>query len=556
MTRHYFPWICLLFIIPLQAQEADSTAFYNARNLLIAKGYAVTDAVMMAADELAAEGLYTDAQSLLKDLTRKTIPPADTPRPKDQTITPVPELPRQPPTWKISGAADYAHFEDVAVILTPEAQDSLNRLKEEPFTVSSKAQLSVQPSMRCIKAIDPSVSVSNQKATIECQARGAIPVIGEIEAGVKAEKRIANIGGTIMGGDEKTVFLGGKKDSLDMGGGRITVTPGVQRDAKRFAWKTPLTFETLHYRNGRGGYYSYNHFRSIPEISFSSDDMRKNASLRLLGEYKDYFSSPAGGLTRADSFDIVRIGPECTGDIWGSRTSASATLGLLYERYLHRGVPFEMRTIEAESQIRAKVTDRIEALVQARFEGRDERDKGLFAYKKDSIIVINFMGIRRTKDTIVIRSTEASFSVKGYELDLTPGLRLSVASFAFEARCPLSVRSYSVIDSLESFRLVAPLFIIESRKAMEPELGIDVSGGRASVRASGAWTAEEIPTRDYYTQLSSHGWKARLDCTARLFRGMFVYAQAEYHYRKYTPFTPNGRTSKNASAACGFSVRF
>ena len=216
MSRRYFPWLCLLFFVPLQAQDADSTAYYNARNLLIAKGHAVTDAVIMAADELAAEGLFDDAKALLNDLSGKA--PPDTPRSTDTASGPVSRQPRQPLTWKISTAADYAHLEDVAVILTPEAQDSLNRLKEEPFTVSSKAQLSIQPSMRCIKAIDPSIAVSNQKTTAECLVRGAIPVIGEIEAGVKAEKRIANIGSRIMGGDEKTVFLGGKKDSLDMGG--------------------------------------------------------------------------------------------------------------------------------------------------------------------------------------------------------------------------------------------------------------------------------------------------------------------------------------------------
>jgi hypothetical protein len=554
MTRYYFPWICLLFIFPLQAQDADSTAYYNARNLLIAKGHAATDAIIMAADELADEGLFADAKALLNDLSVKA--PPDTPRPTDTASGPVSKKPRQSPAWKISGAANYAHFEDVVTILTPEAEDSLNRLKEEPFTVSSKAQLSLQPSMRSIKAIDPSIAVSNQKATAECLVRGAIPAIGEIEAGVKAEKRIANIGSRIMGGDEKTVFLGGKKDSLDMGGGRITLTPGVQHDAGLFAWKTPLTVETIRYRNGRGGYYSYNHFRSIPEISFSSNDMRKNASLRLLGEYKDYFTSRSGGLTRADSFDILRIGPECTGDIWGSRTSASATLGFLYEQYPHRAVPFEMRTLEAETQIRTKLTNRIEALVRARFEGRNERDKGLFAYGKDTTITYYFAGIRLTKDTTLIHSAEASFSLSGYEIDLTPGLRWPATPFTFEARCPLSIRSFSVIESLDSNRLVAPLFIIESRKAMEPELGIDFSGDRASIRASGAWTAEEIPAREYYTQLSSRGWKTRLDCTGRVFHGTFAYAQVEYHFRKYAPYTRNSRASKNATAACGFSVRF
>jgi hypothetical protein len=554
MSRYFFPWICLLFVIPLWAQDADSTAYYNARNLLIVKGYAATDAVIMAADELAAEGLFTDAKALLNDLSGKA--PPDTPRLMDKSSGPVSKQPRQPLMWKISTAADYAHIEDVAVILTPEAQDSLNRLKEEPFTVSSKAQLSIQPSMRCIKAIDPSIAVSNQKATAECLVRGAIPVIGEIEAGVKAEKRIANISSRIMGGDEKTVFLGGKKDSLDMGGGRITVIPGVQRDAGLVAWKTPLTVETIRYRNGRGGYYSYNNFRSIPEISFSSNDMRKNTSIRLLGEYKDYFTSRSGGLTRADSFDILRIGPECTGDIWGSRTSASATLGFLYERYLHRAVPYEMRTLEAETQVRTKLAKGVEAQVQARYEGRNERDKGLFAYKKDSLYIINFMGIRDTIDTVLIRSAEASFSLSGYEINLTPGLRWPVTPFTFEARCPLSIRSFSVIESLDSNRLVAPLFIIESRRAMEPELGIDFSNDRASIRASGAWTAEEIPAREYYTQLSSRGWKTRLDCTGRVFHGTFAYAQVEYHFRKYAPYTRNSRTSKNATAACGFSVRF
>jgi hypothetical protein len=183
--------------------------------------------------------------------------------------------------------------------------------------------------------MDPSLLLSNQKAVIDFPIRGIAGSVMAYEAVFKAEKRLINTGSALMGGDKKTVFLGGRQDSLDITGGRLTITPGIQSDDNRgLAWKTPLTAETARYRHGRGGYYSFNYFRTVPELSWTASDMRKNASLRFLGEYKDYLGESSNTVTRADSFDIWRIGPEFSTDIWWRRSSASATIGYCYERYL------------------------------------------------------------------------------------------------------------------------------------------------------------------------------------------------------------------------------
>jgi hypothetical protein len=553
MAGRGFPWICLLIVIPLQAQDADSIAYYDTRMQLIANGYDTTDAVLLAADELAAEGLYVEARSLLNDLGKTKTKP-DTAAPKGSAPAPVLKTARHPPSWKISGAADYTHLEDVTTILTPEDEDSLARLREEPFTVSTKAILSLLPSTRFIESMDPSVLLSNQKAVVDCPIRGTATSFLAYEAIFKAEKRLTNTGSAIMGGDKKTVFLGGQKDSLDMAEGRLTIIPGVQGDDSReFVWKTPLTAETARYRHGRSGYYTYNYFRTIPELSWNASDMRENASLRLLGEYKDYFGESGATVSRADSFDIWRIGPEFSADIWRSRSSASILLGYCLEQYLHRGIPSEMRTFDAEAQARTKLVAGLEALVQAKYEQRNEYDKSEFISSRDTSY--RWMGIP-VKDTLY-DTTKAEIQVNGYETEITPTLRWSfLPSITIEARCPLSLRTFSVIDSLKKGKLQSPLFIIESRKAIEPEIGIDYAGSIASIRAFGAYTAESIPVRDYYTQVSNRGWKARLDCTGKVRQGAFAYAQLEYHYRLYAPYDENSRVSKNTTAAGGFSVKF
>jgi hypothetical protein len=547
------PWLCLAFIAALQAQDQDSIAYYDARAQLVANGFSAAGAVLLAADELAAEGLYAEARSLLKDLGKTAIP-ANLSSPKDSAPAPVPESQHRPPSWKISGAADYTHLEDVVTILTPEDKDSLERLREEPFTVSTKAVLSLSPSTRIVESMDPSLLVSNQKAVIDCPIRGNAGPLVAYEAVFKAEKRLTNTGSVIMGGNKKTTFLGERNDSLDMAGARLTIIPGTHNDGKgELVWKTPLTAETARYRHGRSGYYSYNYFRTIPELTWTGRDMRKNTSLRFLGEYKDYLGESGSTVTRADSFDILRIGPEFSADIWWSRSSASVMAGYCYEQYRYRGIPSEMRTFDAEGHARTKLIAGFEAVVQVKYERRNEFDKSAFISSRDTSF--RWMGIPM-KDTL-FDTARAMLLVHGHETEIAPALRWSfLPSFTIEARCPLSLRSFSVIDSLNRGKLQTPLFIIESREAMETEIGIDYAGSIASVRATGAYTAENIPVRDYYTQVSSRGWKTRLDCTGRVWQGAFAYAQVEYHYRLYASTKEDSRTSKNTTAACGFSARF
>jgi hypothetical protein len=562
----WLPCVLLFCIfIPLSAQNADSLAYYMARDSILLHGTIRSEAMVQAADELAAEGLYEEALSLVTEVPEQIKADSIEARRAGRAghgsvpaVSPVSQKREQPLSWRISGAADYLHWEDLASVDTsrPESRDSLARLLENPLTISAKALLSWKPASGIVKSVEPSLYVGNQKSVLDVTVDMPVNRLLSVTAGLKAEKRLTNRysdTGEAFGSGTQTVFTGDRKDSLDMGGGRFTVTPGFNKEAGGTAWQTPVTIEAARYRHGRAGYYSFNDFRIAPELSFVTGDMRESGALRFVAERKDYMGGATGAITRADSFDIYRIGPEISGELWRQRFSANATLGFLYERYPHRGVPYDIRTMEAEGLARARPFRRLEASIRTRYENRIEYDKGEFVYCRDTTRVV--MGIP-VNDTL-IDTMQTSFMVRGYDAGIVPSLRWSIVSaLSLELRCLLSRRSYTVADSLNGGRLSAPLFILESRDAIEPELGFEYSGSYASIRVSGAYAVENVPEREYYTLSSNRDWKVRGDCMAKLTKHISCYIQADYEFRRYAPYEKNSRTSINLTTAAGFSARF
>jgi hypothetical protein len=543
------------------AQNTDSLAYFEARDKFFAGDKTQSETIVKAADELAAEGLFRDATSLLIELPKNAKTDSVRGKPQAPAAAP-PSAKRERVSWRISSAADYTRMEDLASVDTsrPETRDSLARLLENPLTISSKAVLSWKPGNGMVRLVEPSFSLSNLKAAADVRADLSLSRMLGVEAGVRAEKRVTERRTDPSGppgAAQKTVFVGDREDSLDMVGSRLTVTPGFDRKAGFFKGEMPLSLEIARYRHGKGGYYSHRTYRTAPALSLAAADLRKNASVRLLGEYRDYSMGTGETVSRADSFDIYRLGPEINADMNWRRFSAIARLGFLYECYLHRSVPSTVRTLNAEGQFRTTPLDGLEALLQIRYEYRNEIDKGTFNFFKDTVTIINFMGISASRDTVVIRSINGSFTLDGHETEISPAVRWSpLAVLTLELRCPITLRSYSIVEALDGKRLTAPAYILESREALEPEIGFDYSGKRVNVRASGAYLREDVPLREYYTLSSSRGWKARADCMGRISSAMYCYAQAEYQFRRFAPYAKNSRTATNLTTASGLSLRF
>ena len=553
-------------------QNADSLAYCGLRDSLAGQSEPLSEAVLRAAEELAAEGLYSDAAAMIRDMSgsEPDTSSSDAKTTGVQTTDTLatggtPEVKRENPiAWRISSSVDYSHLEDLASLDTtsrPERGDSIARLLETPLIISAKVACRWQPGSRIVRSVDPSLYVSNQKAALDFSAAFDPLSMLTVDAGVKAEKRVTNraaTGGAVLtGGSQNAVFVADREDSLDMVGGRATITfaSGPMESAVRF--EAPVTIEGVAYRNGRGGYYSFNDCRASPALSLASTDMRRNASVRLLGEYKDFRGGGSGEVTRADSFDIYRAGPELSGELWWKQFSASGTVGLLYEHYMHRGMPFDLRTLEAEGQAKAKLLPWLEAAATIRFDNRNESDKGRLNYFKDTIKIIDFMGIHDTIRDTIIRQFDASFGLRGNETGVAPLLRfLAGPSWTVELRCPVFVRSYSVADTVSGNRLAAPVFILESMNSFEPELALEYSGTSLSCRIAAGYAVENVPPRPYYTLSSNRGWKARADGMAQLVRRVSLYAQAEYQYRLYAPYDKTSRTSSNLQASSGISMKW
>ncbi|MBD3316722.1 MAG: hypothetical protein GF344_13115, partial [Chitinivibrionales bacterium] len=154
----------LLLLAPVAspAGEADSLDYYQYRRKLLSTSEEIDSVLMETADELAQEGLYGDAMSLLDDLTG-TIDTAGL----SLNAAPSHSAERRP-RGRVCFYSDYTRPEYVDTsTLTQEERDSVRRVLEEvgddPFYTYLAGSVALFPAAAEVRKVEPSLHVSNRK---------------------------------------------------------------------------------------------------------------------------------------------------------------------------------------------------------------------------------------------------------------------------------------------------------------------------------------------------------------------------------------------------------
>lgn len=513
----------------INKRVSDSLVYKLKIEELTKKGTPLISASIIASQDLASAGLFSEALEIL--LESDSVQETPVTIPSVNTSSENPKKDKKRTKWHIYASADYNQIIDT----TPDEKKALDTLigsdlKTSPWSEYVKAGLDYTPVNSFITGFSPDIYISDQKSYAQIKSRA------------EALKGIISLEGTLNA--EHIYDEAIKNDMADfLLKGELTSAP----HHLPYTVSLPLTFEICRYKTNTTNQFSYEEYVAEPTIEWTNDDL--TWSINATGEsgYRNSALKNTGNnSTGIDSIDInnsdlLYTVPTITVDYWRTSFSAELSSWVRFERYPGLSDPNEHDNFETDLNIDYKPFSRVECRLDGSY-GFERQ------YSQSSVEMLG-KSAQITTDSLYNFDRKYVYKQKNYMLQgsyytANPLIKISFNdAAAFGIRYQREQRMYPPLYSIGNDSLANPLYIWESYHRDIPAIGFLLNNKWFDGEV---WINRETDTYDnyksptggpLYTYSNSQVWGITLRAEIQVNKAFSVDCSIDYQNRSYEDFS-------------------
>jgi hypothetical protein len=440
--------------------------------------------------------------------------------------------------WRITTALSYDQY-DYAYLSSSVDNDTvdtvyslLDEIDDQPLNGNARISLDWRPGPEAIELVAPFVYLSNTRARMGFGGEGSFAHrFLSYNINVEGEKRLFE-------------SYGDSSDAVKADAAIMATTRPLDQPV---SYTIPVDFKSEQYLEERIQYTSFWEMAGKPSLEFQAQDFSRRLAISMDCSYRRY-----SYLNSEDN--EIQYGPVFAGELWSGVVSGYTEASLRWENFPARSDP--ARRLEADLQFQCSVRPAGYLTISCDASGLWQKE----LYSNQLLLIDNSLYFSgrdpdnpqtwESYDSLRV-DTVASYNLIGYGGQVRPSVQINF-SHGISIPVSLGMESYRYPEKTASglYQLYDTLYISESYRSCEPQLGVRIDAGKMYASVSCAYRMENCISEKYLEDNSSV--MPAIEISWRIAKRLTIDCYGDWQHRMYE----SGKREDNISASLTVGVRF